>query len=128
MSRSQRLKGAQGERELCGILSDALGTVVRRTLGQARDGGHDIETQKFRWEVKRRQKIAVYDFMDQIEVACAGTDKVPIVAMRADGRDWLVMMRLDDAIMLVRNELHGSQGLAGCAGSVLQEAEGSSVT
>jgi Holliday junction resolvase len=105
MSRSQRLKGAAGERELAEILSDALGFVVKRKLGQARDGGHDIETGRFRWEVKRRKKIAVYDFMDQIEKACEEGQQVPIVAMRADGKDWLVMMRLEDAMLMIRNEL-----------------------
>ena len=105
MSKSQRVKGAAGERELANLLSDALGFVVQRTLGQARDGGHDIETGRFRWEVKRRKKLAVYEFMDQIEVACKETDSTPVVAMRADGKKWLVMMKLEDALLLIRNEL-----------------------
>jgi Holliday junction resolvase len=105
VSRSQRVKGAAGERELAGILTDALGFVVKRTLGQARDGGHDIETGRFKWEVKRRKKLAVYEFMDQINVACENTQSTPVVAMRADGKEWLVMMKLEDALMLIRNEL-----------------------
>lgn len=105
MSKSQRIKGAAGERELAGILTNELGFIVKRTLGQARDGGHDIETGRFLWEVKRRKKLAVYEFLDQIIKAVEGTQKTPIVAMRADGKEWLVMMRLEDAIPLIRNEL-----------------------
>lgn len=105
MSRSQRVKGATGERELCALLAEHFGFVVKRTLGQARDGGHDIETGKFRWEVKRRAKLAVYEFMDQIKTACDETGSTPVVAMRADGKGWLVMLRLEDALPLIRNEL-----------------------
>lgn len=104
MSKSQRRKGAAGELELAKILSEQLGWVVTRKLGQARDGGDDIQTGQFRWECKRRAKIAVYEFMDQITAAC-GPGDIPVVAMRADGKGWLVMMKLEDAIPLIRNEL-----------------------
>jgi Holliday junction resolvase len=104
VSASQRRKGAAGERELAGILTEQLGWVVSRKLGQARDGGDDIQTGKFRWECKRRAKLSVYEFMDQIQAACRPGD-IPVVAMRADGKDWLVMMRLEDAVPLIRNEL-----------------------
>ena len=40
--RGRRNKGATGERELAAILTDEMGFVVKRKLGQARDGGHDI--------------------------------------------------------------------------------------
>lgn len=105
MSKSQRVKGAAGERELAAILSDALGCIVKRTLGQARDGGADIQTGRFLWEVKRRKKLSVYEFMEQIEKACEGTNNLPVVAMRADGKDWLVMMRLEDVLFMIRNEM-----------------------
>jgi Holliday junction resolvase len=104
MSASQRRKGANGENELARILSDHFGRVVKRTLGQARDGGHDIETPPFRWEVKRRKAIAVYDFIEQAAEACQD-GATPVVAMRADGKGWLVLMRLEDALPLIRGEL-----------------------
>jgi Holliday junction resolvase len=104
MSKSQRQKGAAGERELAGILTEQLGWVVSRKLGQARDGGDDIQTGKFRWECKRRAKLSVYEFMDQITAAC-GPGDVPVVAMRGDGKGWLVMMKLEDAMPLIRGEL-----------------------
>ena len=104
MSASQRRKGAAGERELAQILSEQLGWVVKRNIGQARDGGDDITTGQFRWECKRRAKLSVYEFMDQVEAACRPGD-IPIVAMRADGKNWLVMMKLEDAIPMIRGEL-----------------------
>lgn len=39
MTAMQRRKGASGERELFALLSDLLGYVVRRNIGQARAGG-----------------------------------------------------------------------------------------
>ena len=108
MSASQRRKGANGENELARILSDNFGRIVKRTLGQARDGGHDIETPPFRWEVKRRAKLAVYDFIEQAAEACQD-GATPVVAMRADGKGWLVLMRLEDALPLIRGELTPTQ-------------------
>lgn len=105
MSRSQRTKGQGGERELAAILSAEIGQVVKRTLGQARDGGFDIETPPFVWEVKRRKKMAVYEFVEQVEAACRPGDR-GIVAMRADGKQWLALMTLDVALELVRGNLN----------------------
>src|SRR5208282_4924502 len=116
MSKSQRTKGAGGERELCGILSDALGPVVKRKLGQARDSGHDIDLPPFRIECKRRKRIAnLYEWMAQAaETYClvlhpdgTSTDlsDTPVVALRADGKGWLVVLRLGDFIKLAREEI-----------------------
>lgn len=70
MSKSQRTKGAAGERELCNILHDRLGVDVHRNLSQTRDGGTDIAMGPFRIEVKRRARIAgVYDWLDQSATA-----------------------------------------------------------
>ena len=104
VSKSQRNKGAGGEREIATILTNELGFEVKRTLGQARDGGHDIQIAQFKIEVKRRKSLAVYAFMDQAKEASSGSD-IPIVAMRADGKEWLVMMRLEDAIPMLRDAL-----------------------
>lgn len=103
MSASQRNKGAEGERALCAILSDYLGKSVKRNLGQSRDGGYDIECGPFAIEVKRRKNIAASIFMEQA-IEAAG-DKTPVVAMREDFGEWLVMFRLPDAIKLMQGEI-----------------------
>ena len=99
---SNRERGARGERELCSLLSDALGFSVSRRLGQARDSGHDIDLPGFAIEVKKRRRIALlYEAMSQAESG----SRTPVVASRADGKDWLVTMRLSDWIKLAREEV-----------------------
>jgi hypothetical protein len=104
MSKLSRTKGAGGERELCKILSDALGEKITRKLGQARDGGHDVELSPFRIECKRRKVLAIYDWWSQVLASCE-KNHTPVVAMRADGEEWLVVMRLNDWIKLAREEI-----------------------
>jgi len=102
MSKSQRTKGAAGERELANLLSDALGLKVTRNLGQARDSGHDIDLPGFSVEVKRRKRVALlYEAMEQAQSG----EGTPTVMLRADGKEWLVVMKLPDWIKLAREEI-----------------------
>ena len=104
MSKSQRTKGANFELETCKAILDATGIKVNRNIGQSRDGGDDITLQPYRIECKRRAKIATYEWMDQCAKSCGPTD-VPVVIMRGDGRESLVVMRFDDWIKLAREEM-----------------------
>lgn len=109
MGKSQRTKGHGGERELCALLSDALGTVVKRHLGQAREGGGDIELGPFLIEVKRRARIAgVHQWMNQACKACTPKHHIPVIAFRADGQSWVVAFRLPEAVELMREALSES--------------------
>jgi Holliday junction resolvase len=101
---NSRRKGAGGEREVCEILNAELGWAVKRNLAQTRDGGFDIEIAQFRIEVKRRKKLMVHEFMEQAEKS-AGENHLPVVLMRADGEEWLLMMKLSDALPLIRDAL-----------------------
>jgi hypothetical protein len=102
-----RRKGANGEREVCGILTDHLGSKITRELGQARDGGCDVRVGPFVLEIKRRAKIAgFYDWLEQATDACIENKRqIPVVVARADGERWLVTMRLEDWILLARDEV-----------------------
>lgn len=102
--RMSRNKGAAAERELAEILSNELGFVVKRKLGQARDGGDDIQVQKFRIEAKRRETLALPAWTRQIEAAYQAGE-VPIVAYRQNGQPWRVVLRLDDFLPLLRDGL-----------------------
>ena len=104
MSKLAKDRGASYEREVCKALSDALGSKVTRVLGQARDGGSDIDLGPFMIECKRRRKIAIYEWMEQAKVSSKG-EKMPVVICRGDGKESLVIFRLDDAIKLMQNEL-----------------------
>lgn len=106
MSAYQRRKGAAGEREFVNdVLKPAGYHDAARQLGQARDGGGDVIVDGVLYEVKRRAKLAVREFMDQAVAASNAHPGHPraVVAMREDGRtDWLVMLRADDYLQLLR--------------------------
>jgi hypothetical protein len=103
MGASQRRKGAAGEREVCALLTDALGSRITRNIGQARDGGDDITLAPFAIEVKRRARIGnLYEWLQQAQTANKG---IPVVVCRADGEKWCVVMRFDDWIALAREEV-----------------------
>lgn len=99
-----RNKGARGERELADLLSNELGVAVKRKLGQARDGGDDIQIGKFRIEVKRREKLAIEAWCEQVEAAC-GPQDVPIVAFRRNGKPWRAVVPMAWLIAQMREEL-----------------------
>jgi Holliday junction resolvase len=102
--RMSRNKGAAAERELAQILSDELGFVVKRKLGQARDSGDDIQVGKFRIEAKRRETLALPAWCRQIEAHCQPSE-VPVVAYRQNGQPWRIVMKLEDFLPLMRGEL-----------------------
>ena len=102
--KASRDKGARGERELAELLSHELGTIVKRKLGQARDGGDDIQIGKFRIEVKRREKLAIEQWCKQVEAACT-TDDVPVVAFRRNGEPWRAVVPMAWLIAAMRGEL-----------------------
>lgn len=106
--RRSRNKGAHGERELAGILSDELGFSVKRKLGQARDGGDDISVGQYRIEVKRRERLAIEDWCKQVE-ACCGPSDVPVLAFRRNGEPWRCVVPLDWMIEQIRETLSGAE-------------------
>jgi hypothetical protein len=111
VSAYQRRKGSAGENELATILSEQLGRVVKRKLGQARDGGDDIQVERFRIEVKRCQTLAVPRWCRQIEAATQ-PGEIPVIAFRRNGEPWRVIVQLDDFMPLMRGEL-GAQTAGG---------------
>jgi hypothetical protein len=103
MGKLQRTRGATTEREIANYLSEQLGTVVQRKLGQARDSGEDISVPPFRIEVKRRKGFAGMKFMEQCETG-AGEDEIPIAIVRVDGdKRPVVMIRLDQFVSMMRD-------------------------
>ena len=105
MSAYERRKGASFEREISAYLSERLGFVVKRKLGQARDAGDDIQVGRFRIECKRRTRIAAYEWLDQCAAASNGAQDIPIVIARADGEDAIAIIRLADLVPLIAGEL-----------------------
>ena len=124
--RMARNKGARGENELAAMLTDHLGFIVKRKLGQARDGADDIEIGKYRIEVKRRETLAIMQWVRQIE-ACTPADQVPVVAFRQNGQEWRVIIRMKDFLPLCNPNITsdakvGIHQLAGAARAAYQTA------
>lgn len=106
IGKRNRQKGAEGEREIAAILTAELGIPVKRILGQARDSGSDISTPPYRWEIKRRKAGNItYQWMEQAYVSLLPGER-PLVAFRSDGKKWLVVMPLEEAVKLIREELN----------------------
>ena len=104
MGKSQRDKGARVERLVTADLSNDLGFVVKRELGQAREGGIDVKIGKFRGEIKARKAFSIQKFMDQCQAACE-PGEIGIVFLRGDGKETLVLTLYRDYIPLMRGEL-----------------------
>ncbi len=102
--RGKRAKGAAGERELAALLSDHLGFVVKRNLGQARDGADDLTVQHFRLEVKRQETLRIDEWSKQVE-SCTQPGEIPVLAYRRNGQPWRVCLRLEDFIPMMRDQL-----------------------
>jgi Holliday junction resolvase len=102
VSKSQRNKGAAGEREWVKML-ESVGLKTKRALGQARDGGGDVPAPPYCWEVKRRQRVSIYEHIDQVVAATPQYPgcTVPALAIRADNREWLIVLRATDALPLL---------------------------
>ena len=98
-----RRKGILYENEVIAAISKHCGISCKRNLDQARDGGGDIPFGRFLIECKRRARISVYDWWDQCVTACKG-QKTPVLAIRGDNRESLVVMRLEDFLALVPKE------------------------
>jgi Holliday junction resolvase len=102
--RGKRNKGATGERELAALLSDELGFVVKRNLGQARDGADDITVAQFRIEVKRQERLQVDKWSEQVE-SCSQPGEIPVLAYRRNGQPWRVCLLLKDFLPMMRDQL-----------------------
>jgi Holliday junction resolvase len=93
MGASQRRKGAAGERELCKMLSDELGIVVKRNVDQARDGGADcLELPGFAIECKRREMLSRPAWWKQAVEQGHKAGGEPIVWYRQSRQPWRALI------------------------------------
>jgi hypothetical protein len=98
-------KGNAGEVEFCKLIFENLGIDVHRNLQQTRDGGADIKLKPYSIEVKRRAAIGrVYDWMSQATAGCDTAER-PIVVCRADRKEWLAILPIEELFRLIREEV-----------------------
>lgn len=91
---------------MCGILTAALGKKIERNIGQARDGGCDINAGSLVIEVKRRKTLLTFRaWYDQAKASVKRTGDIPIVVMREDGGEFLVALSLDHFLDLTASKI-----------------------
>jgi hypothetical protein len=96
-------KGKRGEREFCKYLKQFMLTARR---GQQFMGGGDSpdvicpDLPNTHFEIKRQERGNVYDWLDQA-ISDADRGQTPIVFHRRNGREWIAIMRGDDAIRMI---------------------------
>lgn len=105
IGKSNKRKGAVGERELANILKNKYGYNTRR--GQQHGGYFEADVvglSGIHIECKRCRNLQIYKWIEQ-----AKNDKrdgeIPVVMFRRDKQQWLVFMELDD-FMEMYNDSH----------------------
>ena len=95
MTINSRQKGARHEREVAAEIRDLLGLATTRGARIGVEGGEDVMGWPgVRVECKRRKSIAALAFLQQA-IDDAGDD-LPLVVMRQDRGENVVMLRLAD--------------------------------
>ena len=100
---NSRAKGCRGERAWGSFLTDE-GYPARR--GQQYSGNPDApdvvcpDLADMHFEVKWVQRLNIWDAMEQAKRDCG--DAMPVVAHKRNHCEWLVTMRAEDWIKLVR--------------------------
>ena len=93
MTAMQRRKGASGERELFALLSDLLGYVVRRNMGQARAGGADgLDVPGWAIECKRCERLELAAWWAQAMRQARATARKPVLFYRQSRQPWLAIV------------------------------------
>ena len=111
--RYAKQKGERGEREVCGIITRLTGEVSKRKLGQAREGGGDVDWGPFLLEVKARQTVSMPAWQEQVRTAANVTGQVPAVVWRRKGEEFWIAVPFEEFITIfntLRLAAMGAQG------------------
>ncbi|NLF18997.1 MAG: hypothetical protein GX595_17340 [Lentisphaerae bacterium] len=102
MGLRSRRKGQRGEREAAEALA-AIGVAARRTGQTCGTDAPDVETALpgVHVEVKRCERLNLSQALGQA-TRDAGPCRTPIVVHRANGKPWMVTLRLSDLPRLAR--------------------------
>ena len=87
---ARRNKGSRGERELAALLNERFDLGAKRSLGQAREGGEDINLNDLGIviEVKRQEALQVNAWWRQVCEAANNAKCLPVLAYRQNRRKW----------------------------------------
>jgi hypothetical protein len=96
MSKASRDKGARGERECLGLLSELIGTDLARNLAQTRDAGADNIETDWALEIKRQETARPAEWWRQAVEQAEAAGKIPALAYRGNRQAWRVRVALAD--------------------------------
>ena len=106
MTINSKQKGKRGENELVRKLKE-YGYNTRRSVqynGKVDEGQADIVGLPYiHVEVKRVERLNIYDAIEQAKRDSKKTDNLPAVFHRKNNCEWLVTMRLEDWLELYRD-------------------------
>lgn len=111
--RYAKQKGERGEREVCGIITRLTGEPSKRKLGQAREGGGDVDWGPFLLEVKARQTVSMPAWQEQVRIAANESGQVPAVVWRRKGEEFWIAVPFEEFISIfntLRLAAMGAQG------------------
>jgi Holliday junction resolvase len=104
MSINSKQKGSRGEREFVNYLN-ARGFCASRTqqyCGASSDSA-DVRVEELRqlhFEVKRTERLQIYDAIKQAERDAAFSSRTPVVIHKKNREGWLAIMRIEDFLWL----------------------------
>lgn len=102
MSRSQREKGAAGEREVQEIARAHGFDACRRAFASGAQGGADLTgIPGIALEVKRTERLNLPAAFRQAQAAAHHTE-IPVVAHRSNRQPWLATLELDELLALLK--------------------------
>mgnify|MGYP005958052193 FL=1 len=101
---NSKQKGKRGELEFAKLCRE-MGYDVRRTAqycGNTGDASDCVGLPGIHIEVKRTERLNLYEAMDQSVRDSRDSDDIPMVAHRRNNCDWLIIMRAEDWFELYR--------------------------
>lgn len=107
IGKASREKGKRGEREVAQRFKDAGFKDARRTVqycGKTGDAADVVGVPRLHIEVKRVEREAVRKWIAQAirDAAAGGEGKIPVVCHRKSGDEWLVTLRLEDFLEIMK--------------------------
>ena len=111
--RAAREKGKRGEREVAERFRDAGFTDARRAVqynGRPGTAADITGVPRLHLEVKRVEREAVRKWMAQAirDAEAGGKGEIPVVCHRKSGEEWLITMRLDDFLEILKGAPNGN--------------------
>lgn len=98
--RGAKRKGEVGERQVCAIINKITGEETKRKLGQAREGGGDVDWGPFLLEVKNRSTVSMPAWQQQVCTAVEGTDQVPAVVWKRKAEKFWIALPFEDFVQI----------------------------